>query len=88
MYFLKVYQHTSYASHYLHTPFSDNTLRIWDTETAECTNVLRGHKSRIWDVSSTKLGDYVASASGDGTVKVRKQQPSAMVTTRQFQSTY
>lgn len=49
---------------------SDNTLRIWDTETAECTNVLRGHKSRIWDVSSTKLGDYVASASGDGTVKV------------------
>ncbi|CAO3687778.1 unnamed protein product [Umbelopsis vinacea] len=49
---------------------SDNTLRIWDTETAECTNVLRGHKSRIWDVSSTKLGEYVASASGDGTVKV------------------
>ncbi|KAJ2959604.1 hypothetical protein NQZ79_g4942 [Umbelopsis isabellina] len=49
---------------------SDNTLRIWDTETAECTNVLRGHKSRIWDVSTTKLGDCVASASGDGTVKL------------------
>ncbi|KAI8337053.1 WD40-repeat-containing domain protein [Chlamydoabsidia padenii] len=49
---------------------SDNTLRIWDVETAECLDVLEGHQSRIWDVSSTKNGDHIASASGDGLVKI------------------
>ncbi|KAJ1568449.1 hypothetical protein HK096_006452, partial [Nowakowskiella sp. JEL0078] len=48
---------------------SDNTCRIWDTETGECIGVLNGHKSRIWDVASDKAGTTVASASGDGTVK-------------------
>ncbi|KAG0171159.1 hypothetical protein DFQ30_001382 [Apophysomyces sp. BC1015] len=49
---------------------SDNTLRIWDTETAECIDVLEGHRSRVWDVSTTRLGDFVSSAGGDGTVKI------------------
>lgn len=49
---------------------SDNTLRIWGTETGECHAILEGHTSRIWDVSTTTQGDFVASASGDGTVKV------------------
>lgn len=52
---------------------SDNTLRIWGTESGECHAVLEGHQSRVWDVSTTKLGDFVASASGDGTVKVRRR---------------
>lgn len=49
---------------------SDNTLRIWDTESAQCLDVLQGHRSRIWDLSSTYSGDFVASASGDSTVKI------------------
>ncbi|KAI9206639.1 WD40-repeat-containing domain protein [Polychytrium aggregatum] len=49
---------------------SDNTLRVWDTETANCLEVLEGHTSRIWDVASNKSGAFVASASGDGTVKL------------------
>ncbi|ORZ20359.1 WD40-repeat-containing domain protein [Absidia repens] len=49
---------------------SDNTLRIWDVETAECLDVLEGHQSRIWDVSGTQNGDFIASASGDGLVKI------------------
>ncbi|KAI8840284.1 WD40-repeat-containing domain protein [Chytridium lagenaria] len=49
---------------------SDNTCRIWDTETAECLGVLEGHTSRIWDVASSRSGNVAASASGDGTVKV------------------
>ncbi|CAO3622495.1 unnamed protein product [Cunninghamella blakesleeana] len=49
---------------------SDNTLRIWDIETAECLDILEGHQSRIWDVSSTRQGEFIASASGDGLVKI------------------
>ncbi|KAI9030913.1 WD40-repeat-containing domain protein [Phycomyces nitens] len=49
---------------------SDNTLRIWETETGECLDIMDGHRSRIWDVSSTRLGDFVASASGDSTIKI------------------
>ncbi|KAJ3298013.1 hypothetical protein HK104_011237 [Borealophlyctis nickersoniae] len=49
---------------------SDNTCRVWETETAECYGVLEGHTSRIWDVASSKSGATVASASGDGTVKI------------------
>ncbi|KAI9246205.1 WD40-repeat-containing domain protein [Sporodiniella umbellata] len=49
---------------------SDNTLRIWETETGRCLDVLESHRSRIWDVSSTQLGEFVASASGDATVKI------------------
>ncbi|KAI7859171.1 WD40-repeat-containing domain protein [Circinella umbellata] len=49
---------------------SDNTLRIWGTETGECHAILEGHRSRIWDVSTTAQGGSVASASGDGTVKI------------------
>ncbi|KAJ3216610.1 hypothetical protein HDU67_009217 [Dinochytrium kinnereticum] len=49
---------------------SDNTCRIWDTESSECLGVLEGHSSRIWDVASSRSGALVASASGDGTVKV------------------
>ncbi|KAI8874699.1 WD40 repeat-like protein, partial [Backusella circina FSU 941] len=49
---------------------SDNTVRIWDTESAECLDTLQGHRSRIWDVSCSSQGDYLASASGDSTVKI------------------
>lgn len=54
------------------TGSSDNTLRVWKTETAECLSVLSGHDSRIWDVSSTDNGSFVASASGDSTLKVQQ----------------
>ncbi|KAI8979195.1 hypothetical protein BDF20DRAFT_868118 [Mycotypha africana] len=49
---------------------SDNTLRIWDTETAECIDILKEHRSRVWDLSTTVQGEFIASASGDSTVKI------------------
>ncbi|TPX35009.1 hypothetical protein SmJEL517_g02468 [Synchytrium microbalum] len=49
---------------------SDNTVRVWDLETAMVLSVLEGHTSRIWDVASSRSGARVASASGDGTVKI------------------
>jgi COMPASS component SWD3 len=50
--------------------YSDNTLRIWDTENSKEIGILEGHESRIWDVSSNKNGSMVSSASGDGSIKV------------------
>ena len=38
-------------------------------ETENCI-VKKEHTSRIWDVSSNKSGDLVASASGDESIKV------------------
>ncbi|SPO38984.1 related to TAF5 - subunit of TFIID and SAGA complexes [Pseudozyma flocculosa] len=49
---------------------SDNTVRLWDSNTGRCDAVLEGHRSRVWDVDSTRAGGQVASASGDSTVKV------------------
>ncbi|SPO47295.1 related to TAF5 - subunit of TFIID and SAGA complexes [Moesziomyces antarcticus] len=49
---------------------SDNTVRLWNANTGRCEGVLQGHRSRVWDVDSTRTGGHVASASGDSTVKV------------------
>lgn len=49
---------------------SDNTLRVWRVEEDFCLQVLSGHSSRIWDVSSNSVGDMAASASGDSTVQI------------------
>ncbi|KIS67698.1 uncharacterized protein UMAG_11126 [Mycosarcoma maydis] len=49
---------------------SDNTVRLWNSNTGQCEMVLEGHRSRVWDVDSTRTGGHVASASGDSTVKV------------------
>lgn len=56
---------------------SDNTLQVWDVEDGRRVRVLGdgelgsggGHTSRIWDVTSSSSGDFIASASGDSTVK-------------------
>jgi WD40 repeat protein len=49
---------------------SDNTCRLWKTDSGECLGVLTGHSSRIWSVSSRTDGHYCASGSGDTTIKV------------------
>ncbi|KAI8586600.1 WD40-repeat-containing domain protein [Geranomyces variabilis] len=57
------------------TGSSDNTCRVWETETGECQAVMEGHTSRIWDVATNKSGSTLASASGDGTVKLWDHKP-------------
>ncbi|KAK0569266.1 hypothetical protein OC861_001081 [Tilletia horrida] len=49
---------------------SDTTVRLWDTATGVCEAVLEGHTSRVWEVDSTRSGSMVASAGGDGTVRI------------------
>lgn len=49
---------------------SDNTVRIWQTATGRCKTVLRGHRSKIWDLSATANGRWLASGSGDGCIRI------------------
>jgi COMPASS component SWD3 len=45
-------------------------VKVWDIETSHCQTTLLGHTSRIWDISSSRNGEFVASGSGDGTIKL------------------
>jgi COMPASS component SWD3 len=49
---------------------SDATLRVFSTSTGELQTALRGHTSRVWDCAASLSGRFVASASGDGTVRL------------------
>jgi len=49
---------------------SDNTVKIWATDTAKCLTTLEGHSSRIWQVSCHHRAHFLATASADSTVKV------------------
>jgi COMPASS component SWD3 len=52
------------------TGSSDNTARVWDTDTCDVLGILGGHRSRIWEVSTNNDGRLLATASGDGTVRL------------------
>ncbi|GAM24710.1 hypothetical protein SAMD00019534_078850, partial [Acytostelium subglobosum LB1] len=49
---------------------SDNTIKLWNTETGALLSNLTGNTSRIWDLSSSASGKLLASASGDGLVNI------------------
>ncbi|RKP01996.1 hypothetical protein CXG81DRAFT_2085, partial [Caulochytrium protostelioides] len=57
---------------------SDGVCRVWDPhrppETAERA-ALAGHTARIWALSVDRAGERVATASGDGTVKLWSLTP-------------
>ena len=44
------------------TGSSDNTVRLWDTDSGRHLSTLAGHSSRVWDVSSNGAGTLLASA--------------------------
>jgi WD40 repeat protein len=49
---------------------SDATLRISNTTTGVVQHVLTGHTSRVWDCATSPTVDSIASASGDGTIRI------------------
>ncbi|RKP26669.1 WD40-repeat-containing domain protein [Syncephalis pseudoplumigaleata] len=55
---------------YILSGSSDNTLRLWNTESSECLGILNGHSSRVWDVNANATGRYAVSASSDRTVRI------------------
>ncbi|ETO31118.1 WD-40 repeat protein [Reticulomyxa filosa] len=51
---------------------NDNTIRIWDVETAKSLIVFKGHKDCIWSVKyrSNELGNTILSGSEDASVRL------------------
>ena len=47
---------------------TDRTLRVWDTESGECTHVLYGHTSTVRCLAMHR--NKVVSGSRDGTLRV------------------
>ncbi|KAJ9068355.1 hypothetical protein DSO57_1029535 [Entomophthora muscae] len=53
---------------------SDSTVRLWELNDSKSEILplitLTGHQGRIWDLASTRTGNFLASASADRTVKI------------------
>ena len=52
------------------TTSRDHTARIWDTESGNPIEVLRGHSETVYDVAFDQSGDHLATASEDQTVRI------------------
>jgi WD40 repeat protein len=49
---------------------ADETVRIWDTDTGECTAILTGHNSWARSVAWSPHGTHLASGGHDKTVRI------------------
>jgi hypothetical protein len=60
-----------YLSIFLFSRFPLTFLnRLWRSEDGANVGTLTGHAARIWDISSNSSGKVLASAAGDGEVRV------------------
>ena len=48
-------------------------IRLWRSEDGANVGTLTGHAARIWDISSNNSGNLLASAAGDGEVRVCRE---------------
>jgi COMPASS component SWD3 len=49
---------------------SDHALRIWETSSGRCLDVLEGHNGRVWDLTSNARGDLIVSGAADRLVRL------------------
>ncbi|MFC1792795.1 WD40 repeat domain-containing protein [Planctomycetota bacterium] len=57
-------------SKYLVSGSADRTVRIWDTETGECVDVLLGHERRVLSVAFSPDGQHMASGGNDHEARI------------------
>ena len=62
------------------TDYSDNTARIWDTKSGLLVSVLEGHAAPVISASFNASGEWIATGSGDNTVRVWQIQKSPELT--------
>ncbi|MBO7228247.1 MAG: hypothetical protein J6V18_01020, partial [Bacteroidales bacterium] len=55
---------------YLASGSLDNTVKIWDANSRECIQTLKGHSNVVESVCWSPDGKYLASGSWDRTVKI------------------
>jgi WD40 repeat protein len=48
----------------------DNTVRVWDVASGQCTATLEGHTASVYSVALTSDGTRAVSGSDDNTVRV------------------
>lgn len=53
----------------LWTGSDDHTIRVWDTNRCECTDVLTGHSDSVLNLCAGEGGTSIWSASTDGTLR-------------------
>ncbi|MDY6899046.1 MAG: TIR domain-containing protein, partial [Cyanobacteriota bacterium] len=50
------------------------TINIWNVETGECIQTLRGHERRVWGIALSPDGKTLASGSSDQTIRLWNTQ--------------
>ena len=68
------------------TAARDATARVWDAETGEQLQVLRGHSERVNDAAFSPDGNRIVTASKDGTARLWDAQSGANIATVAGQS--
>ena len=48
---------------------ADMTIKLWNTQTFECSKTLKGHDHNVSSVIFTPQGDFLISSSRDKTIK-------------------
>ncbi|XP_075092098.1 uncharacterized protein LOC107812411 [Nicotiana tabacum] len=57
-------------SKYVATGCVDGKVRIWDSRSGECVRTFSGHADAIQSIAASSNGEYLVSASMDGTARV------------------
>lgn len=60
----------SHGKHHLAAGDKNGIVWVWDWEQAKILTPLRGHKARISDLAFSRNGEYLATASYDGSVQL------------------
>ena len=54
------------------TPFTDNTIKLWNTNTGQFIRTLTGHSDSVYSIVEL-LDSTLASGSGDKLIKIWNQ---------------
>lgn len=58
------------GSKYIATGCADGKVQIWDSLSGDCAKIFRGHSEAIQSIAASCDGQFLVSASVDGTARV------------------